>query len=168
MKARYLLLGVVALGLLSCEKIRNEGKIWDIGPVEFLVQVVDANGVDMLNPDNDNSFKINEIKALYGGKEYDCNATDTTSPPTKAYLPRFYGLQVRKTINGFYILRFGELEGAKSYSNEELTLLWGDGSSDIIKFNRKFRWKFNGDPESSEEWFLNGTKVPERFIKIVK
>ena len=125
----------------------------------------------MLNPENSGSFKVNEIKALYGGKEYDCSAIDTTRPPTKAYLPRFFGLKIEKNIfRGNYLLHFGELEGAKSYLNEELTIFWGDGSSDIIKFYRKFRWKLNGDPEISEEWFLNGARVSGsgRVIPIVK
>ena len=40
--------------------------------------------------------------------------------------------------------------------------------SDKIKFNRKFRWKLNGDPEISEEWFMNDNKVSGSIIKIVK
>ena len=168
MKKKYLLLVIMALGLLSCESIFPTGKIWDIAPVVFSVQVLDAGGVDLLNKDNPNSIDTSGIKALYRGVEYKCR-NDEYALSTKAYAPQFHGLQLSKNIRtGVYILRFGELDGAKSYSNEELTIYWGDGSSDKIKFNRKFKWRFNGDPDSSEEWFLNDKKVSEGAIKIVR
>ncbi len=168
MKTKYLLLVVMALGLLSCESIFPTGKIWDIAPVVFSVQVLDAGGVDLLNKDNPKSIDTSGIKALYRGVEYKCS-NDLYALSTKAYAPQFYGLQLSRDVcTGVYILRFGELDGAKSYSNEELTIYWGDGSSDKIKFNRKFKWRFNGDPHSSEEWFLNDKKVLEGAIKIVR
>ena len=105
---------------------------------------------------------------MYRGVEYKCSK-DPYIVSTKAYMPFFHGLQLSKYYqSNTFVLKFGELDGAKSYSNEELTILWGDGTSDKIKFNRKFRWRFNGDPDSSEEWFLNGTKVSGKTIKIVK
>lgn len=168
MKTKYLLLGIMALGLLSCDKILNNGKIWDIGPVVVNVVVADVNGVDLLNPENQNSLDTSGIKVLYNGKEYECNKL-VSEVLTRAYMPHFYGLQINKySYHNSYILSFGELDGAKSYSNEEVTIFWGDGTSDKIKFNRKFRWKLNGDPKSSEEWFLNGKKVSDHLIKIVK
>lgn len=168
MKTKFFLLAIMALGLLSCDKILNDRKIWDIGPVVVNVVVTDVNGIDLLNPDNQNSFEPSRIKALYNGKEYECNKL-ASQVGTKAYAPQFYGLQINKNrIYDTYSLSFGELDGAKSYSNEEVTIFWGDGTSDKIKFNRKFRWKLNGDPKISHEWFLNGKKVSDYLIKIVK
>ena len=170
MKKKYLLLGIMALVLLSCDEINNNRRIWDISPVVIRVQVVNTIGIDLLNPDNQNSFAASGIKAVYNGKDYECNKS-VSEVNTKAYFPLFYGLQMNKntiTNDGTYILSFGELNGAKSYSNEEITIFWGDGSSDKIKFNRRFRWKLNGDPDISQEWFLNGKKVSGIVIKIVK
>ncbi len=169
MKTKYLLIGIMALVLLSCDKkIINDHKIWDIYPVVVRVQVVNANGIDLLNPDNNNSIAASGIKAVYNGKEYECNK-NVSVVNTKAYMPHFYGLQMNKNTNdGTYILLFGEFNGAKSYSNEEVTIFWGDGSSDKIKFSRQFRWRLNGDPEVSQEWLLNGNKVSSSIIKIVK
>lgn len=166
MRVKYLLLGIMALGLLSCDK--NDDIVWDINPVVVTLNVVDAKGVDILNPENSNSIPLSGVKAFYNGVEYECS-TELMAVSTKAYLPHFYGLRAMKnTYNGSYYLQFGELEGAKSYLNEEVTISWGDGTSDKIKFNRKFRWKSNGDPEAHQEWFLNGTKVPNSSIRIVK
>ncbi len=168
MRKKYLLLGIVALGLLSCDIIGNNGEIWDISPVVVTLNVVDANGVDLLNPDNSNSIPVSGLKASYKGVEYVCNK-ELPAVSTKAYMPYFYGLKVFKnSYYDTYTLQFGELDGAKSYSNEEVTIFWGDGTSDKIKFNRKFRWKLNGDPSISQEWFLNGSKMSGNIIKIVK
>ncbi len=168
MRVKYLLLGMMALGLLSCDKINNGGKIWDISPVVVTLQVVDSKGVDILNPENINSIPVSGVKAFYKGVEYECNK-EMPAVSTKAYLPQFYGLRICKnSYYGTYSLQFGELEGAKSYSNEEITISWGNGTTDKIKFNRKFRWKLNGDPEVHQEWFLNGNKVPNNYISIVK
>ncbi len=168
MRIKYLLLGIMALGLLSCDEINNNRKIWDISPVVVTLRVLDANGADLLNPDNNNSIPVSGLKASYKGIEYECNK-ELSAVSTKAYMPHFYGLKVFKnSYYGTYILQFGELEGAKSYSNEVVTIFWGDGTSDKIKFNRKFRWKLNGDPDVSEEWFLNGTKVSGNIIRVVR
>lgn len=170
MKTKYFFLGIVSLVLFSCDGILGDRKIWDISPVVYIVQVVNSNGVDLLNPDNPNSIAASGIKVQYNGKEYECNK-DQSTLITKAYMPQFYGLKVAKNpyvTNGIFILTFGELDGAKSYSNEEITIFWGDGSSDKVKFNRKFRWKINGDSDISEEWFLNGNKVAGPAIRVVK
>lgn len=105
MRTKYLLFGIMVLGLTSCDKIINN-KIWDISPVVVNVQVADANGVDLLNPDNQNSFEASGIKAIYKEKEYECNK-DVPEVKTKAYMPYFYGLQISKEFNnGTYILKF--------------------------------------------------------------
>lgn len=167
MKKMFLLLAVLTIGLSSCDLL-PDGEIWDINPVVFTVEVTNLQGADLLNQDNQNSIDTSKIKALYKGEEYKCGK-DPYIAMTKAYLPHFYGLRLSKNRqNNAYILQFGELDGAKSYTNEELTIQWGDGTSDKIKFNRKFRWKFNGDPEISEEWFLNDTKLSGKYVKIVK
>ncbi|MHC1779541.1 MAG: hypothetical protein AB9922_04840 [Bacteroidales bacterium] len=170
MKTKFLFLGIVSLVLFSCDGIFGDRQIWDISPVVYIVQVVNTNGVDLLNPDNPGSIAASGIKAIYNGKEYECNK-EQSALTTKAYMPHFFGLKVTKNqyiVNGTFFLTFGELDGAKSYSGEEITILWGDGTSDKVRFNRKFRWKINGDPDISEEWFLNGNKVAGRAIRIVK
>jgi len=167
MKAKYFIFGILALSLLSCDKIINDRMIWDINPVVVTLQVTNANGIDLLNPDNQNSFAAGNIKAVYNGKEYECNK-GISNVNTKAILARFYGLKIDKNYTGTYNLFFGEFDGAKSYTNEEVTILWGDGTSDKIKFSRKFGWTILGDPDISEDWYLNGTKISDRIIKIIK
>ena len=165
----FLLLAIHVTMLSGCKKDggTNGGttKIWDINPVTVSVTATDAQGNDLLNPQTPGALEVGKIKALYKGEEYAC---DEKLAASKAVLPRFYGLKTEKSALGICLLRFGELEGAQSYTNESVTIIWPDGSSDQISFNRVFRWKANGDPEIKEKWFLNGSEVSGKLVKIIK
>ncbi len=131
--------------------------IWDIAPVEYHVQVLDAEGRDLLNPETPGAIDHQAVEVIYDGKSYTLQETST-----QEYLPYFYGLAI-----GYYYpadgyrLIFGELEGAKSYDNQQLLIRWGDGTEDVVSFTRKYRTKCNGSPKIDETWYLNG----ERYSK---
>ena len=165
--AIFLLILLPLITLSGCDKDQN-GNDWDISPVTFFIHVVDAEGNDLLNPQTKNGLDANKIKAVYKEKEYECNQ-DASQPPTKAYMPYFYGLKsFQSNQSGLYFLFFGELEGDKSYTNEVIKIVWEDGSSDKISFNRDCKWGKNGDPKITQEWFLNDTKVTSGTFKIIK
>jgi len=168
MRVKYLLLGLMALVLLSCEKMENIDIDGGTKPIVFNVSVLDANGVDLLNPENSNSIPYGGIRALYKGIEYQCQ-NDLSMFHTKVCSVDFFGLNVFKYPDReMYRLQFGQFDGTKSYSNEEVIISWGDGTYDKIKFNRKYKSKRNGESETSQEWFLNETKVSGGLIKVVK
>lgn len=149
---------------VSCDK----EMIYDVYPVVMKVTVVNNGGVDLLNPENDGAFDETQIKVLYKDEEYECGE-DMSELRTKAYMPHFYGLRnLYNVYSQVYELEFGEFDGAESYSGEEITILWGDGTSDNIKFNRTFKWKNNGKPKVKHEWFLNGKKVSDETIDVIK
>lgn len=155
--------------LLSACKDNPDYKIWDIAPVVVAVSVVDPQGNDLLNPINSNAFELSSIKAIYKDKEYVCDIAADRKGDSKAYMPHFYGLLTYFNERlGSQILNFGEFDGAKSYKDESIKLVWPDGSSDVIRYNRVFKWKANGDPSVQQEWFLNNSKVADGVIKIVK
>lgn len=151
----------------GCDNDNEDVLIWDICPVVYTIQIMDHNGNDLLNPATPNSLDYTTIKAIYKDNDYQCKEED--SGKTKAYMPRFYGLIRSKNQNaGPYLLKFGELEGSTSYKDEVLTLVYEDGSSDIISFNRDFRWDKKGNPDVKEQWFLNGKQVERGTITITK
>lgn len=161
----FLLLASVTL-LSSCDK--GDGMIWDIAPVVMFVRVVDTEGRDLLNPQTPGALNLSEIKAIYNGQEYVCNSA-ANEVSTKYYLPHFYGLKSDfHPFDEMYQLLFGEFEGARSYKNESIKLVWADGSSDIIRFNRTYKSGSKGEPSIKQEWFLNDKKVTDWYIKIVK
>lgn len=124
---RNLLFILLSFILLSgCEK---DNKIWDISPVVVSVSVLDATGNDLLNPKTPNCLDATQIKAIYKEQEYACNASLIK---TKAYMPRFYGLELQKYIySQVYLLNFGEFDGAQNYGNETVTLLWEDSEKGL-------------------------------------
>lgn len=159
-----LLVSLFSICLLSgCED-----RIWDIAPVDFRISVTDANGVDLLRPGNPHAIDVTKVKAIYKGQEFECS-TGPSDAKTKAYMPHFHGLRLLcNTYYNIYLLEFGELDGAESYTNESLTIVWPDGSRDEVSFNRDFQWRHNDTPYVKEEWFLNNSKVSSGIIKIVK
>lgn len=140
--------------------------VWDIYPVVYSISIVDTNGNDLLNPATPGALDYSKIKAVYKNKDYSCQKQEAITS-TKAYLPQFYGLQLRQD-KGRFMLDFGELEGAESYKNETIRLDYGDGSSDEISFNRSFKWNKQNEPVISQKWFLNGREVDDYPIRIVK
>lgn len=144
----------------------NKDVIWDIYPVVISVSVVDAQGNDLLNPQTPGCLDAGKIKAIYKGQEYKCK--DPYKIKTKAYMPRFYGLELCKySYSQVYLLNFGEFDGAQDYKNEVVFLVWEDGSSDKICFSRDYKMKRKG-PKVKEKWFLNDTPVSSEVIRIVK
>ena len=110
----FLLLAIHVTMLSGCKKDDGTTKIWDINPVTVSVTATDAQGNDLLNPQTPGALEVGKIKALYKGEEYTC---DEKLAASKAVLPRFYGLKTEKSALGICLLRFGELEGAQSYTN---------------------------------------------------
>ncbi|MGL4333105.1 MAG: hypothetical protein ACRCZQ_11060 [Bacteroidales bacterium] len=145
----------------------DEGDVvWDVYPVVYCMSVTDADGNDLLNPATPDALDYTKIKAVYKNKDYSCQIPEGMAS-TKAYLPQFYGLQLRQE-KGKFILYFGELEGAESYRNETIILDYGDGSSDEISFNRDFKWNKGKEPLISQKWFLNGKEVSDNVIQILR
>lgn len=162
----FLLLAISAIMLSGCKKDTETLLIRDIAPVTVSIMVTDAQRHNLLNPQASGALEVSKIKALYQGQEYVCNENQLTS---KAILPRFYGLKIEQNgCGGPYLLRFGELNGAQSYTNEPVTIIWPDGSSDLISFNRTLKKKPNGDLEIKDTWFLNGSEVSGEIVEIIK
>lgn len=167
MKTKILsLFMLMSIVLLSGCKRECGDVIWDINPVVYSISIVDANGNDLLNPATAGALDYSKLKAVYKNKDYSCQKQEAITS-TKAYLPQFYGLQLRQD-KGTFMLDFGELDGAASYKNETIRLDYGDGSSDEISFNRDFKWNKQNEPVISQKWFVNGEEVDDYLIRIVK
>jgi hypothetical protein len=73
--------------------------------------------------------------------------------------------------DGRYALCFGELDGADTYKDATLTLQWGDGTTDVVTFSSKLKWKGH-NPKINRSFKLNGTEVakdtPRPHIDIKK
>ena len=97
MRKIYLLMALCfSFAITSCgDKNEDEDIIVDYAPVEFYISVENAKGVDLLNVENEGALDVDAIKLYYKDKSYSFNS-EATSPFTRAYFPRFEGMELQK------------------------------------------------------------------------
>ena len=154
---------IVACVLSSCTLLDRE--VWDIAPVTVRMEVTDAQGRNLFDETTPGNWLGSEISADFEGESYIFPTTDT-----RTYKAVLRGLFLEPYENAdrpsIPVLAFGELDGTKE-RDSDLVVRWPDGSEDIITVHRKFRWKWNGDPDGATTWKLNGkeTGSPVRIVK---
>ena len=165
---RLLIAFAFVLCLTGCEKLPLlGGMIIDWYPVVFDIQVVDANGKDLLDPSNDNSWLLGTTISFMDKKDTLDQACLDNIHQTRAYLPYYDGVKLMSSTRVLpnWFLNFGEFDGADSYDNEKLTITWPDGKVNIITYTRKFNM-FKTDV-SKKVYKLDGVKCSNP-IKIVR
>ena len=164
---------MLALCFTACEKDGPaEGAIWDFYPINFYFTLTGENGEDLLNPATPGSYAGLNITATYEDKTYEKDVfEDNKVPYSRAYFAHLFGIYTTQLEDGRYALCFGELDGADTYKDATLTLQWGDGTTDVITFSSKLKWKGH-DPVINRSFKLNGTEVvkdtPRPLIDIKK
>lgn len=178
-KILYILAAVLLL--TSCEKdpfqaflakgsnSPSGNMIWDIGPVELIIEVKDKQGNNLFDESTPGNWLETPFLATFDGKEFRWPASLPWAG-TKAYLA---------TLRGFYIypqwylptdevyLRFGELDGTKKWDTD-LCIFWPDGSRDVIRVQHAFRWNETGYPEFYTGYKVNGIPVEGRLLRFTK
>jgi hypothetical protein len=165
---RYLFALAVILCIAGCDKLPVSDLIIDWYPVNFYIQVVDADGKDMLEPSNGNTWLLGTTFEFMGKKDTVDQACLDNICHTRAYLPHFYGvsLMYRDPIYSSHysglLLKFGEFDGADKYDDEKLTINWPDGTSNTITYSRKFN--LTHTDVSKEEFRLDGKKCSNPIV----
>ena len=164
---------MLAFGFTACEKDGPaEGAIWDFSPINFYFTLTGENGEDLLNPATPGSYAGLNITATYEDKTYEKDVfEDNKVPYSRDYFAHLFGIYTTQLEDGRYALCFGELDGADTYKDATLTLQWGDGTTDVITFSSKLKWKGH-NPVINRSFKLNGTEVvkdtPRPLIDIKK
>ena len=164
---------MLVLGFTACEKDgAAEGSIWDFYPISFFFTLTGENGEDLLNPATPGNYAGLKITATYENKTYEKDVFESNKIPYgRAILAELYGIYTTQLEDGRYALCFGELDGADTYKDAIITLQWGDGTTDVITFSSKLKWKGH-DPVINRSFKLNGTEVakdtPRPHIDIKK
>lgn len=146
----------------------SSGMIWDIGPVEIILDVTDRDGNSLFDESTPGNWLSTPFSATFEGQEF-------TWP---AYLPWAQTKAYLATLRGFYVfpswymptntyLRFGELDGTKTWDTD-LRIAWPDGSKDRIRVQHAFRWDQNGYPDQYTGFKLNGVPVSGNIIHLKK
>ena len=155
----YTITCLLALGFTTCEKDGPDG-IWDFYPIMIHFTLTGENGEDLLNPTTTGNYSELKITATYQGKTYEKDVFEGNKIPpySRAYLAYLYGIYTTQLEDGRYALIFGELNGDDTYKDASITLDWGNGTSDIVTFSSKLKWKGN-DPHFTRSFKLNGIEV---------
>ena len=151
---------ILAFGFTACEKDGpTEGSIWEFYPMSLYFTLTGENGEDLLNPATPGSYAGLNITATYEDNTYEIDAFEGKKVPYgRAILAHLFGIYTTQLEDGRYALCFGELDGADTYKDATLTLQWGDGTTDVITFSSKLKWKGH-DPVINRSFKLNGTEV---------
>ena len=150
----------LVLFLLTMLLASGCNKIIDWYPVNLKIEVQNAEGQDLLNPENDLSW-LDGTTIKFRGTTTELTFTDG---PQATDLPaNFYGFRLEK--NGErYVLAYGEIDGGEEYDNDEFTLTWPDGTIDRITFKRRLN---RVTIDAKDKWSLNGEKCSNPVV-IVK
>lgn len=189
MKKLVFLLGIaLSLLILGCEKNNENGSIippyngengegnnipgngeddpsyndWlvDYNPIQFVITVCDAEGNDLLNSTTPNALSLADIKMLYNGEIYTLNNEEVA---TRAYMPTFYGLK----LVGSEVRRelwIGEFAGDEFFDNIDITIDWGDGTSNTITLYNKIVAPFDGETHIDRRFYLDGEQIESSKI----
>ena len=135
----------------------------DYVTVSIAVLVVDADGNNLLDPGFEGNILEDDISVKSGSHTYKLNEKEEEARPTRATMPKWYGLRTIER-SGVYYLAIGEYGIG---SRETLIYDWGDGTTDEVRFAYYATPGEGCDPEVHAESYLNGAKVTGG-LKIVK
>ena len=130
----------------------------DFAPINFYIGVVNSDGVDLLNSENEDALDLSKIVLHFEGKSYMLNPEET-----RAYLAIFSGMELRKYDNQNF-LYVGEFDGGNNVENREFVIEWGDGTSDSFSYTNKVGVK----SVRKRRFYHNGKQVDSKYITVVK
>lgn len=137
-----------------------EDRVWDFDPIVLSIEVVDAQGNDLLNPNTAGNISEKKITATIDGKTYTNNYATS-----RYYLPNLFGLKTQKGPNGKYQLLIGEFDATKNIGNYAITIDWGDGTTDEFSYSNNLSWD-QDNPIFDRHFFQNGKECKELpFVK---
>jgi hypothetical protein len=144
------------------------GMIWDFNNPDICFFVKNAAGENLLDPNVEGNILDNEITVDYDGNIYGLDRIRT-----RETIAVWYGLRIEplNNIDDTPVLKFGEFftqhrRDERSYQGETLTINWGDGTNDEVKFDLYVK----GTHKVIKKIWLNG-KLQSRnslVINIVK
>ena len=116
-----LLLCMVGVNV-SCSNDDDDDLIWDIYPLELIIEVVDKDGNNLMDPNNEHNILESGITATFMGESYQLYDINNYKM-TRAYMPTPYGLVYRKFYgSNQYFMYFGELDGTVNINKESLVI----------------------------------------------
>ena len=119
--------------------------IWDFPHWDIGIVVRNSTGEDLLDPETTGNILGNDVTVVYDYRIYEMWDARTRWIP-----PQWFGLRVGKywydDENGDIALLFGQFspESGDGYHGATMTIDWGDGTSNEIKFDLYVTYRKKG------------------------
>lgn len=165
---------VLILGCLTAVMTQScdNDEIWDIAPVDVVIDIQDARGRSQLNPESTNNIIGESVTMDFEGKQYEVDWEKYLSEmPSKQYLAAFNGITFGKQwvswdpvngVNNFdWRIRIGELPGDESYE-KVFRVTYQGVTHEILVVNR---FKSN---KKKTLYYLDGKKLDNNHVNLIK
>lgn len=150
---RILIIALAAISFCGCHKII------DWVPVTFQIRVQDENGIDLLDPANDNTWLVGTT-VHFRGITVDLDEAGVAVPETRDCSVTYEGFRLERGKD-YYYLAFGQFEGATDYDEESFTIYWPDKTYNVITYDRRVNNRKGG---AKEVWKLDGVKCSSPIV----
>ena len=169
---RYIFLLLLSLPLLwSCKKEEDVSTDGDTPPIFISFQVQDAEGNDLLNPENPNAYGVNDIKITCTNLKGD--GMEMFYVGAFNGLPEDFGARFKLEVVTYplygsapYAIGIMGYDADRNWPKIEAYIDWPDGSQDYIEVHHTF-WAGIRQSHFTTTYYLNGTEVSNPFT-IVK
>lgn len=157
---KQILICLTMCGLLFSSCSKDEGPESNLSNCEIVLDVVDQNGNDLMDPDTPGSIAGNEIWIEYKGETYPLinpiygKRNPQPGPVALRYKNVGYGTQIHKLV-------FGEFSPNSGYKAESFVIHWADGTSDTITFDCYILPEKRDNPAVVNRIYLNGNLYSE-------
>lgn len=176
--SRWALGLMLALLLGACGKKGEnpEPPIVDFTPINLVIEVLDADGNDLVNPNHPNTIVKSSVRAEIEGKFFELRSwvdARESRKPTKDvlryYLPMWYGLSYaeQRAEGRPWVLVIGEFDGSESITRE-VKLHWEDGTTSLLKYSNSVRLNAKGFHSIERHYYLDGVEVqPDKKTGVI-
>ncbi len=159
------------LAMAACSKdddMPDDDVIRDIAPASVLIQLVDEEGNNLLDPKVQGNWIDEPMWVECRDEAYEVKwARQEVTPQTRVYMPHFYGaLWSGIWTDKIYSIYIGEFDGA---SSQDLKLTFGITAINTVyefEFYHRLVWK-NKEPHFDEHITYKGKQIEGNTLTLV-
>lgn len=159
-----LVMAIVAMAMPSCSD--EDVILMDIFPTSIEIEIRDASGNDLLNPEIQGNIVGEDVSMEYDGKKYDAEWNSGEYEGPRVPWPTFFGLKHRSQNNKNWAFQLGEFPGGENY---DITIpLKCKGHVFNIRIVHNFKMSNKVENIKSEiKVYLDGKECESTYVKIV-
>ncbi len=174
--SNFIVIFCLLTSLFSCSEHNDEPDeggtvIWDIFPTGVNIRIVDEDGNNLLNPENEGNWVGEKMMMVYKDEIYPAKWTyEEYMPDTKAIWVNFYGL----VWSGIFpdvnpegaCLSFGQFSGESNHNISLTFMIECINTVFEFKFTHELEW-INNQPHSINYITYKGKRIEGKVLELV-